>query len=152
MNNIRVPLKHWLRLAVVAASVWVLAAAYAGKGMGVEIEEYDATRGDIGFITENTHLCHVDVITQSTIGMLDQWAALITRLEAAGGAIFLSEEDNALGDELSRWCSTLSEGYPVMVWYVSGDYVLIRWDTSLGFGEDFMIIRLEDFQGGGLRL
>ena len=142
MEKDRVPFFQWTCLAVILGLVWILGAEVANS----------AERGDRGFITASTHLCHTTDITPLTIEGLYQWGALIERLEAAGGAIFLSEEDNDLGSTLSRWCSTLSEGYPVVLFRVDGDHALAVWDTSLGFGTGPFIIKLSDFQAGGLRL
>lgn len=153
MSERRVPLKHWLYVIVIAVAVAVLGSAWAKKSGAVEIDEPLVTRGDIGFITENTHLCHTDSITEKTISGLTLWAALIERLEAVDGDhLLLSESDNALGNNLSRWCNTLAEGYPVMVWTVKDDHAILFWVPSLDFGHLPFIIRLEDFQAGGLRL
>lgn len=141
----RVPFKHWLWLAAITIAVWVLSFMWADKSMGQE-------RGDLGYLTANTHLCHTTKITEDTIATLDRWAALIARLEAAGGAIFLSKEDNTLGNSMSGWCNTLGEGYPVVVQIVSGDHVLLTWDPSLDFLSRPFIVRLTDLQTGGLRL
>lgn len=160
MNERTVPLKHWLYLAGVLGLVWVLASAYAEKSQGADIgfdrafiiEEVTPVRGDIGYVTEDTNLCHVDSITERNIRLLTQWTALIERLNSTGGTIFLSESDNALGDSLSRWCMTLDEGYPVMIFQIEGEHALIFWDRSLGFDPHPLIIKLSDFQAGGLRL
>ena len=141
----RVSLKNWCRLVVLAVTVYVLSSMYAEKSMGAE-------RGDLGFITVGTHLCHTDNITPNTTDGLEQWAALIERLEAAGGAPLLSAEDNELGANLSAWCSTIAEGYPVVMGYEDGEYALVYWDRKLGFGVYSFLIRLRDFQAGGLRL
>lgn len=153
MHEKRIPFRRWVGLAALVVLVWVLSFAYAEKSTGVEIDELLVTRGDIGFITKNTHLCHTDSITEKTISGLTLWAALIKRLEAVNGDhLLLSESDNALGNNLSRWCATLSEGYPVLMWTVKDDHAIVFWVPSLGFGNQPFIIRLEDFQAGGLRL
>lgn len=143
----RVRLRDWLWVIglTVLVVVVVLGSAYAEQSSGAE-------RGDLGYITKGTNLCHTDTITPYTIDSLEQWAALMERLEAAGGAIFLSAEDNELGQTLGKWCSTLAEGYPVVVGHEDGEYALIFWDRKLGFGVYPFIIRLRDFQEGGLRL
>ncbi len=142
MSNESVPFSHWIILGVIMTLVFVL---------GVEVAN-SAERGDRGFITENTNLCHVDSITPNTISGLSQWAALIARLEAAGGAVFLSEEDQELGAHLAQWCSSLATGYPVVLVRTKGDYALAVWHESLNFGPDTFIIRLDDFHTGGLEL
>ena len=145
MNNQRVPLRNWLWLTGLTIAVWVLSFAYAEKSQGAE-------SGDLGYITAGTNLCHTDSITPYTIEALRQWTALIERLDAAGGVAFLSEEDNDLGSSLSKWCSTLGTGYPVVVFHVDGEHSLMVWEKSLGFGSYTFIIKLYDFQSGGLRL
>lgn len=142
MEKDRVPFFQWTILAVIIGLVWILGAEVANS----------AEVGDTGFITEDTNLCHAHVITPQTIDGLEQWSALVVRLEAAGGAIFLSEDDNALGERLVQWCSTLAEGYPVFLFAIEGEHALIKWDPSLDFGTYLMIIKLSDFQDGGLRL
>ena len=141
----RVQFRHWIWLAVVAATVYVLSSMYAEKSMG-------ATRGDLGFITAGTNLCETYGISPHTIKRLATWTALVERLDAAGGAIFLSEEDYELGENLSKRCSTLAEGYPVMIFLIEDEHALVFWDKSLNFAGSPFIIRLSDFQAGGLRL
>ena len=141
----RVRFRHWVWLTVLTLAVWVLAFSYAEKSEGAEY-------GDLGYITEGTNLCHTDNITPHTIARLLRWGALIERLDAAGGVIFLSAEDNDLGSTLSEWCNTLSEGYPVVLYHIDGEYALMVWEKSLGFGSYTFIIKLYDFQSGGLRL
>lgn len=141
----RVQFRHWIWMLVVATTVYVLSSMYAEKSMGQE-------PGDMGFITAGTNLCYTNTITPYIIDDFEQWAALIERMEAAGGVIFLSEEDTELGVNLSSWCSTLAEGYPVVKIIEYGEYALVYWDRSLGFGASSFLIRLRDFQAGGLRL
>lgn len=156
----RVRLRHWLWLVALMITVWVLAFAWAEKSQGetfsfdraLVVEELAPVRGDLGFITAGTNLCHTESITSYTIEALGQWTALIERLEAAGGAAFLSEEDNDLGSSLSKWCSTLGTGYPVVVFHVDREHALVSWEKSLDFGDYTFIIRVFDFQAGGLRL
>ena len=145
-TNNRVQTRHWIWLAALATSVWLLSSMYAEKSMG-------AAPGESGWITEDTHLCHTSVITTYTIASLNHWAAVIKRLESVGGDVNdLGPADLAMGNRLFRWCSTLSEGYPVVLDTVEGDYALVRWARSLDFGDYTFIIRLHDFQAGGLRL
>ncbi len=148
----KVPFRHWVWLVGLAVGVAVLSSVYADKSQGMVGPPITYTVGDIGYITEDTHLCHTDVIAKQTISGLAQWSALIDRLRAAGGALFLSEEDNDLGSNLARYCSTLAEGYPVILYEVAYPYALASFDPSLGFGDGTFIIRLFDFQTGGLRL
>ncbi len=156
----RVRFRHWVWLTVLTLVVWVLAFELAERSQGATfsfdrafvVEELAPVRGDLGFITAGTNLCHTDSIEPESINGLEQWAALDERLEAAGGAIFLSAEDNELGNALSRWCNTLAEGYPVMIFQIEGEHALVFWDRSLDFGRNPFIIRLSDFQAGGLRL
>lgn len=155
--NRTVPFRHWLYLIGLGVAVLVLSSAYAGKSQGEFFEpwfapEVAAGPGDTGFITENTHLCHTNAITHQTISALDQWTALIARLDAAGGAALLSQEDNDLGVGLSQWCSTLSEGYPVVLTSTKGDHALAVFHWELGFSDAPFIIRLDDFHTGGLEL
>lgn len=154
MSEKRVPLRNWLGLVALTVLVWGLSSAYAENSMGELWSVTGSTpeMGDVGFITANTHLCHTSSITPQTISALDQWAALIERLEAAGGAIFLSEEDNDLGASLGQWCSTLADGYPVIFIITKGDHAIVSWDLSLGFAHRPFIIRLDDFHTGGLEL
>ena len=140
----RVSFKRWVILLLALASVGYI--LYSDVSESAEL-------GDNGFLTKGTHMCDADRIIPETVDDLEQWRALIERLNAVDDDVTkLSKDDNRLGGVLSKWCGTLSEGYPVVLFNVDGDYALATWDKSLGFTLRSFIIRLSDFQSGGLRL
>lgn len=149
-RNKRISFKGLLCLCLgtigLTAALLVLISMYPGKSQGAEL-------GDDGFITKGTHTCGADRIIPKTVDDLEHWRSLIERLEAVDGDnTKLSEADNDLGRVLVRYCGTLAEGYPVILFKVDGDYALVLWDKSLGFDAHPFIIRLSDFQSGGFRL
>lgn len=141
MRTNPIPFSYWVCLAVVMALVWILGSEVAKS----------AEIGDVGFITEQTNICYTDRIVPKTVDALEQWSALAEKLKAVGGEVYkLSEADIALGMELGQWCATPAKGYPIVLFEVDGDYALAIWEYTLEFCTPTFIIRLRDFQAGGL--